>query len=237
MLIDADLQDPPELIAQMLQLWMKGNDVVYATRSKRLGETKFKKFTAKLFYRIINTLSDTSIPLDTGDFRLMDRKVVDTIRAMQEHDRFIRGMVSWVGFKQISLPYERAKRFAGKSKYPFIKMFSFALTGILSSSLKPLKLASLLGIFCSCISLIGFLYAFALKIFTDQTVTGWTSLILAILFVGGIHLFCIGVLGEYIGRIYTDAKNRPLYIVEGYYGYKANCDIPNMSRSPVYRVN
>lgn len=236
-LIDADLQDPPELIAQMVKLWLQGNDVVYATRIKRRGETVFKRLTAKLFYRIINMLSDTSIPPDTGDFRLMDRKVVDTIRAMKEHDRFIRGMVSWVGFKQISLPYERAERFAGKSKYPLIKMISFALTGILSFSLKPLKIASLLGIICSSISFLGFLYALFVKLFTNHTVTGWTSLILAILFIGGIQLFCIGVLGEYIGRIYTDSKDRPLYIVEGYYGYRANNDEPKISRSPVREVN
>ena len=233
-LMDSDLQDPPEVVLKMVELWQKGYDVVYATRTSRPGETRFKKTTASLFYRILNLLSDTKIPLDTGDFRLMDRKVVDALSAMPERERFIRGMVSWVGFKQISLPYERAERFAGKSKYPLGKMLSFALTGILSFSVKPLKLASLLGLACSALSFFGLVYALFAKFVLDTAVSGWTSLILAIVFIGGVQLFCTGVLGEYVGRIYKHVKERPLYIVEGYYGYRD--DAPKLVRSPVCRL-
>ncbi|MDD7427364.1 MAG: glycosyltransferase family 2 protein [Sutterella sp.] len=233
-LMDCDLQDPPEVVLKMFTLWLEGYDVVYATRTKRPGETRFKKATATLFYRVLNLLSDTKIPLDTGDFRLMDRKVVDALDAMPERDRFIRGMVSWVGFKQISLPYERAERFAGTSKYPLTKMLSFALTGILSFSTKPLKLASLLGIFSSFIAVLGLVYALYAKFFTREAISGWTSLILSVLFIGGVQLFCTGILGEYIGRIYNHVKERPLYIVEGYYGYDKSS--PKLVRSPVNHV-
>ena len=233
-LMDCDLQDPPEVVLQMVDLWRGGYDVVYATRKSRAGETPFKKATAALFYRILNLLSDTAIPLDTGDFRLMDRKVIDSLNAMPERERFLRGMVSWVGFKQISLPYERAERFAGTSKYPFKKMFAFALSGILSFSIKPLKLASMLGIASSMIALLGLVYALYSKFVTGSVISGWTSLILSVIFIGGVQLFCIGVLGEYIGRIYNHVKERPLYIVEGYYGY--GNDAPKQSRSPVQNV-
>ena len=233
-LMDSDLQDPPEVVLKMFSLWLDGYDVVYATRTKRPGETKFKKATATMFYRILNMLSDTKIPLDTGDFRLMDRKVVDSLNAMPEHERFIRGMVSWVGFKQISLPYERAERFAGTSKYPLKKMLSFALTGILSFSIKPLKLASMLGMFSSFIALLGLIYALYANLVTGTAISGWTSIILLITFIGGIQLFCIGILGEYIGRIYNHVKGRPLYIVESYYGY--HTDSPKQVRSPVLHV-
>lgn len=228
-LIDSDLQDPPEVVEQMVELWHKGYDVIYATRTRRPGETKFKKLTAACFYRILNLLSDTPIPLDTGDFRLMDRAVVDCINAMPEKERFVRGMVSWVGFKQISLPYERAERFAGKSKYPLIKMLSFALIGILSFSIKPLKLASLLGIFSSLFAICGFIYVVYSKFIDGNVISGWTSLMLSLFFIGGVQLFCIGLLGEYIGRIYIGTKNRPLYVVDSYYGF----DKINKTRSPV----
>ena len=234
-LMDSDLQDPPEVVVKMFGLWLEGYDVIYATRTSRPGETKFKKTTASLFYRILNLLSDTKIPLDTGDFRLMDRRVVDTLNAMPERERFIRGMVSWVGFKQISLPYERAERFAGKSKYPLAKMLSFALTGILSFSIKPLKLASLLGLFSSGIAILGFMYALYAKLIMGTAISGWTSVILSTMFVGGVQLFCTGVLGEYVGRIYKHVKERPLYIVEGYYGYTK--DMPRLVRSPVSNVS
>ena len=233
-LMDSDLQDPPEVVLKMFTLWLEGYDVVYATRTKRPGETRFKKATASAFYRILNLLSDTKIPLDTGDFRLMDRKVVDVLNAMPERDRFIRGMVSWAGFKQISLPYERAERFAGTSKYPLTKMLAFALTGILSFSIKPLKLASLLGIASSFVAALGLFYALYAKLIAGATISGWTSLILAVLFIGGVQLFCIGVLGEYVGRIYNHVKGRPLYIVEGYYGYGTGS--PKLVRSPVNDV-
>ena len=235
-LIDADLQDPPEVVIQMVELWQEGYDVVYATRLERPGETKFKKATAHAFYKVLNCLSDTPIPLDTGDFRLMSRKVVDSIRAMPECDRFVRGMVSWVGFKQISIKYHRAERFAGQSKYPLKKMLSFAATGILSFSSQPLRIATWVGLGASALAVLGAVYALIVKIMSNQWVPGWTSIVLSVLFMGGVQLFCIGMLGEYMGRIYTQSKGRPLYIVEGYYGYGAQRTRPFLSRSPVVDV-
>ena len=235
-LIDADLQDPPEVVIQMVELWQQGYDVVYATRLERPGETVFKKTTAHGFYKVLNYLSDTKIPLDTGDFRLMTRKVVDSIRAMPENDRFVRGMVSWVGFKQTSIKYRRAERFAGKSKYPLTKMLAFAATGILSFSSQPLRLATWVGLSASALSVLGVAYALVVKILSNQWVPGWTSIVLSVLFIGGVQLFCIGMLGEYIGRIYKQSKNRPLYIAEGYYGYSPTKTRPYLSRSPVLDV-
>lgn len=229
-LIDADLQDPPELIHAMLAKWREGYDVVYGTRTDREGESAFKVATARAFYRLLNRLSDVPIPLDTGDFRLMSRAVVDILRAMPEHDRFVRGMVSWVGFKQIALPYKRARRFAGESKYPLRKMLRFATDGILSFSTKPLQMSVGLGLFCAFLALIGILYALGLRLFTDIWVEGWTALMIAILFLGGVQLICVGILGEYIGRIYSEVKHRPLYVVEEYLGFPA---VPTLSRSPV----
>ena len=233
-LIDADLQDPPELINEMINLWINGYDVVYATRTKRLGESFFKLFTAKCFYRVLNFFSDTPIPLDTGDFRLMDKSVVNVLSNMPEHDRFIRGMVSWVGLRQISIPYLREERHAGKSKYPLKKMLAFAISGILSFSIKPLRLASWLGLGCAFLAFLLCLYTLFLKVFTNQTIEGWTSIVLAILFIGGVQLLCLGILGEYVGRIYSHAKDRPLYIVDSYDGYKNQS--PRMTRSPICKV-
>jgi dolichol-phosphate mannosyltransferase len=230
-LIDADLQDPPEVVHEMIAKWREGYDVVYGTRSKRPGESFFKLATARAFYRILNRLSDVPIPLDTGDFRLMSKPVVDTLRAMPEKDRFVRGMVSWVGFKQIALPYNRAQRFAGESKYPLRKMLRFATDGILSFSTKPLQVAIGLGMFSAFSAMVGILYALYLRIFTNIWVEGWTALMLAILFLGGSQLICIGIVGEYIGRIYNEAKNRPLYVVQEYVGFQTKN--PEMSRSPV----
>lgn len=230
-LIDADLQDPPEVVHEMIAKWREGYDVVYGTRTERPGESAFKLATARSFYRILNRLSDVPIPLDTGDFRLMSRNVVDTLRAMPERDRFVRGMVSWVGFKQIALPYKRAERFAGESKYPLRKMIRFATDGILSFSTKPLQMSVALGMLAASLALIGIFYALGLRIFTNIWVEGWTALMIAILFLGGVQLICVGILGEYIGRIYNEIKNRPLYVVQEYLGFTANG--PEMSRSPV----
>lgn len=218
-LIDADLQDPPEMIPEMIKKSKEGFDVVYGKRISRKGETLFKKITAKLFYRLINKLSDIPIPLDTGDFRLINKNVVETLRVMPERDRFIRGMVTWIGFKQTCLPYERAKRYAGKSKYPLKKMFGFAIDGILSFSVKPLEFSILIGLFSALMSLLGIIYAIYLRLFTSIWVTGWTALIIAILFIGGIQLLCLGIIGKYIGRIYRETKRRPLYLVRNYYGF------------------
>jgi dolichol-phosphate mannosyltransferase len=221
-LIDADLQDPPSLIHQMIAKWQMGFDVVYCTRLERKGESLFKLLSARGFYRCLNWLSDVKIPIDTGDFRLMSRPVVDALRLMPERDRFIRGMVSWTGFNQVALPYVRAERFAGKSKYPFKKMVKFAKDGIFSFSTKPLKVSVGMGLASAFLALTGIIYALILRIFTNIWVEGWTALMIAVLFLGGVQLICIGILGEYIGRIYTEAKGRPLYLVSESIGFSSH---------------
>jgi len=230
-LIDADLQDPPEVVHQMIAKWREGYDVVYGTRAERLGESVFKLATARAFYRLFNRLSDVPIPLDTGDFRLMGRNVVDTLRAMPERDRFVRGMVSWAGFKQTALLYSRAVRFAGESKYPLRKMLSFTADGILSFSSKPLQMSVAMGIVCAAFAFLGIIYALLLRLFTNIWVEGWTALMIAVLFIGGVQLVSMGILGEYIGRIYNEIKGRPLYVVQEYSGFDQTG--PAMSRSPV----
>ncbi|MBT5222276.1 MAG: glycosyltransferase family 2 protein [Gammaproteobacteria bacterium] len=232
-LIDADLQDPPEVIHQMIIKWREGYDVVYGTRTKRKGESFFKRSSARGFYRLLNQLSDTPIPLDTGDFRLMSRPIMDSLKAMPERDRFVRGMVSWVGFKQTAIAYERAERLAGKSKYPLHKMLRFASDGILSFSTKPLQISIALGMLAACIAMVGVFYAIGMRVFTDIWVEGWTALMIAILFLGGVQLICVGILGEYIGRIYNEVKQRPLYIVEEYLGFTDQQ--PTHSRSPTIK--
>jgi dolichol-phosphate mannosyltransferase len=212
-LIDADLQDPPELIEEMLAKWRAGYQVVFAQRTARAGETGFKRLTAHYFYRILNKLSEVEIPTDTGDFRLMDRRVVEVLRQMPERGRFIRGMVSWVGFKQIGVQYERAERFAGESKYPLKKMIKFAMDGVLSFSTAPLRLAMSVGAWCSGLALLGIIYAVCVRLFTTHYENGWAFLICSILGVGGVQLICLGILGEYLGRMYTQVKGRPLYVV------------------------
>jgi glycosyltransferase involved in cell wall biosynthesis len=221
-LIDADLQDPPEVIREMVQRWRDGFHVAYGTRTERSGETGFKIWTAKLFYRLINRLSETKMPLDTGDFRLMDRKVVDALLAMPERDRFLRGMVSWVGFRQVAVPYERAPRLAGTSKYPLFKMIRFATDAVLSFSFIPLRLATWLGFFTILMAFAGIIYAVLLRLYTDERhwVRGWTSTFTAILFIGGVQLISLGIIGEYLGRIYSEVKKRPLYIVQEQLGFE-----------------
>ncbi|WP_107668318.1 glycosyltransferase family 2 protein [Cyanothece sp. BG0011] len=219
-LIDADLQDPPEVIKDMIDYWYQGYDVAYGVRTDRQGETWFKLWSAKAFYRIINGLSDVAIPLDTGDFRLMDRRVVEALKTMPERDRFLRGMVSWVGFRQIGVPYQRSQRLAGVSKYPLWKMVRFAADGILSFSLIPLRMAIWVGLFTFVLSIIGILYALVLRLFTSIWVPGWTLLFISTLFIGGIQLVFLGVIGEYIGRIYRENKERPLYLVRERLGFK-----------------
>lgn len=213
-LIDADLQDPPEVVVEMVARWREGYDVVYGTRTERLDETWFKRASARAFYRLLNRLSDVPVPLDTGDFRLMDRVVVEALRAMPERDRFIRGMVSWAGFRQVALPYQRAGRFAGETKYPLRKMLRFATDGILSFSTRPLQLSIALGFASAGLALLGMLYAVAVRLVTTEWVAGWAAIMVAVLFVGGVQLISIGILGEYIGRIYHEVKRRPLYLTE-----------------------
>jgi dolichol-phosphate mannosyltransferase len=212
-LIDADLQDPPEVLPEMIREWQSGYEVVYGVRTERDGESAFKRITAAMFYRLINRLSEVPIPVDTGDFRLMDRKVVDALMAMPEHDRFIRGMVSWLGFRQKALPYKRDARWAGETKYPLSKMIKFALTAISSFSTSPLKIASWVGFAASGAAVLGMLYVLGLRMFTSTWVEGWTALMLAVLFIGGIQLLVLGIMGEYIGRIYGEAKRRPLFLI------------------------
>lgn len=213
--IDADLQDPPELIPNMIELWQEGYDVVYAKRKRRKGESKFKLLTAKMFYRILDKMTDINIPLDTGDFRLMDRRVANVFNDMKENNRFVRGMVSWIGFKQIPIEYERDERFAGETKYPLKKMIKFASDGIISFSAKPLKLVGMLGAFCVLASLAVFIYVIIVKLFMkSSTIVGWASIMTVVTFLGGVQLLSVSVLGEYIGRIYDESKKRPLYVVE-----------------------
>lgn len=230
-LIDADLQDPPEIVHQMIAKWREGYDVVYGTRIERPGESAFKRATARTFYRLLNRLSEVPIPLDTGDFRLMSRHVVDTLRAMPERDRFVRGMVSWAGFKQTALPYKRAERLAGESKYPLRKMIRFATDGIMSFSIKPLQISIAIGMLSAVVSALGIFYVLFLRIFTNIWAPGWTALMISVLFIGGVQLICIGIMGEYIGRIYGEVKMRPLYVVSEYIGFLDRG--PKFSRSPV----
>jgi polyisoprenyl-phosphate glycosyltransferase len=218
-LIDADLQDPPELIPQMVAKWREGYHVVYGVRTSRPGESHFKLVTAKMFYRMINVISDVAIPLDTGDFRLMDRRVVEVLRDMPERDRFVRGMVSWVGFKQFALPYSRAERAAGESKYPLRKMILFALDGVLSFSLVPLRMAIFLGFITAALSMVGVLYALFIKLFMGTPVPGWTFIIISVFLLSGVTLVSLGIVGEYVGRIYRESKRRPLYIIGEKHGF------------------
>jgi glycosyltransferase involved in cell wall biosynthesis len=219
-IIDADLQDPPELIGEMIAKWREGFDVVYGRRVSREGESGFKLFTARYFYRLLNRISDTPIPLDTGDFRLIDRAVADAMRAMPEHDRFLRGMVAWLGFRQYALEYKRDARVAGETKYPLRKMIRFAADGILSFSVSPLRVSLWLGLLIAAITACGVVYELAMALFTHRAVDGWTSLVLIILMMSGVQLTMLGFVGEYVGRIYREGKRRPLYLVRERYGFK-----------------
>lgn len=223
-LIDADLQDPPELLAKMLDHWEEGYDVVYGLRVSREGEGLFKLATARWFYRLMNRLSETPIPLDTGDFRLMDRKVVDVLRGMPERHRFVRGLVAWVGYNQLPMPYDRKRRLAGTSKYPLRKMLRFATDGIVSFSSRPLKVATNLGILAASLAMLGIVYALLLRMTTSIWVEGWTTLLIAVLFLGGVQLISLGIIGEYIGRIYEEAKGRPLYLVRERIGFETRTE-------------
>jgi dolichol-phosphate mannosyltransferase len=212
-IIDSDLQDPPEVILALINKWKEGFEVVYAVRSEREGETWFKRFTASLFYRLIFRITDVKIPMDTGDFRLMDRKVVNIMNSMREHHRFLRGMSAWVGFKQIGVEYKRAARFSGSTKYPFKKMLKLALTAITGFSYVPLQLATYLGFISAAISIITIPIVVVLRIAGSQSFFGQATTLIAVLFFGGVQLISLGILGEYIGLIYDEVKGRPLYIV------------------------
>ena len=214
-IIDADLQDPPELIPEMLKLWEDGNDVIYGKRKSRAGESKFKLLTASMFYKTLNALSDVEIPKDTGDFRLVDRKVVEVINSLPEHNKFLRGLFSWVGFKQIPFEYERKERIAGKTKYPLGKMLKLAQDGIFSFSTKPLRIVGTMGIISILISIIILVYSILSYFFNwNELTAGWTSMMVTMTFLGGMILISLWMIGEYVGRIYDETKRRPEYIIE-----------------------
>jgi dolichol-phosphate mannosyltransferase len=221
--IDADLQDPPEVIKEMVARWRDGYDVVYGLRTYRPGETHFKLWTAKLFYRLFNRVSKVPIPTDVGDFRLMSRRVVVALLAMPERDRFLRGMVSWVGFRQVAVLYERAPRYGGASKYPLLNMLRFAADGVLSFSYAPLRAATLMGFAAMALAFAGIIYAILLRIYTNDWVRGWASIFVAVLFIGGVQLVTLGIIGEYVGRIYGEVKRRPLYFVQERLGFEGAC--------------
>lgn len=214
-IIDADLQDPPELIPDMIKKWEEGNEVIYGKRKTRKGESAFKLLTAKMFYNTLNALSDVEIPKDTGDFRLVDRKVVETINSLPEHNKFLRGLFSWVGYKQYAYEYERQERFAGETKYPLKKMLKLASDGIISFSNKPIKLVGALGIFSIIVSVVILIYAlvsFAFKL--NNLSAGWTSIMVAVTFFAGVQLLSLWIISEYIGRIYDESKGRPQYVID-----------------------
>ncbi len=212
-ILDADLQDPPEVILELAGKWKEGFEVVYAVRAERAGESWFKKFTASLFYRLIYRITDVKIPLDTGDFRLMDRKVVDVLKQMRERHRFPRGMSAWVGFRQVGVDYKRSPRYAGVTKYPFRKMFRLALNAITSFSYFPLQVATFFGFFSAGLAILAIPIVVYLRMAGIPQFTGQATTLIAVLFLGGVQLISLGMLGEYIGRLYDEAKGRPLYVV------------------------
>jgi dolichol-phosphate mannosyltransferase len=211
--IDADLQDPPEVIPDLVEHWRQGVEVVYAVRTEREGESWFKKVTASFFYRLIFRITDVKIPLDTGDFRLLDRRVVETLGQMRERHRFLRGMAAWVGFHQTGVPYKRAARFAGVTKYPFRKMVRLALNAVTSFSYFPLQIATYLGFLCAAASGIGIVAVIWMRLSGSQAFLGQATTLIAVLFLGGIQLISLGLVGEYLGRVYDEVKGRPLYVL------------------------
>jgi glycosyltransferase involved in cell wall biosynthesis len=231
--IDADLQDPPELILEMIAKWREGNEVVYARRARRAGETAFKLATAAAFYRVLRSMANIDIPPDVGDYRLISKIVADQLRAMREKDRFIRGLVSWVGFKQDFVLYNRDERVAGVTKYPLRKMIKFALDGLTSFSTAPLRLATWMGYSASVLAFL-YLVAVLVQVALGMTVEGWATIMVVMLFIGGVQLVCLGILGEYLGRIFTEVKPRPVYIVEKLHGGEAKAVA---SSSPVAKLS
>ena len=213
LVVDADLQDPPELLKDMMALMDQGFDVVYGQRRQRAGESLFKKSTASLFYRVLLRLSETPIPLDTGDFRLMSRRALDALLAMPEQHRFVRGMVSWIGFPQTALPYDREERFAGTTKYPLKKMVRFAIDAITGFSTKPLRFASQIGLILAALGALLVAYV-VIAWLTGETVAGWTSLMAVVVILGSVQMFVLGVIGEYLGRLYMQSKQRPLFLIQ-----------------------
>jgi glycosyltransferase involved in cell wall biosynthesis len=223
-LIDGDLQDPPEVILDMIERWRAGYQVAYGLRKVRAGERRWRLWSIKIFYRLMQRLSDTPIPLDTGDFRLIDRQAVDALLRLPESHRYLRGMVSWVGFKQIAVSYNRDARYAGESKYSLFKLIRLALDGLMSFSFVPLRVTIYFGFMTMALSLLGIVVAIVYRLLIRDTdahfVRGWASLFVAILFLGGVQLVFLGIIGEYLGRIYTEVKRRPLYFVQQKLGFE-----------------
>ena len=217
--MDADLQDPPEVVLKMIAKWREGYEVIYAMRAKRAGETWFKLTTAKYFYRLLRQITDVEIPVDTGDFRLMDRRVVLAMRQLREKHRFMRGLSSWVGFRQTGVEYERAERYAGETGYPLRKMVRLALTAITGFSYLPLQLATYLGFALAFISLMGIILTVFLRLSGSSFFLGQATTLVSVLLLGSIQLIVLGIIGEYLGRIYDEVKGRPLYIVSHAYGF------------------
>ncbi len=211
--MDADLQDPPEVVLELTKRWREGYDVVYAVRDIREGETRFKRMTATAFYRAFNRISEVKVPLDVGDFRLVDRRVLDVFDRMRESNRFVRGMFSWIGLRQTGVLYQRRERYAGETKYPLRKMLRFAITGVISFSAAPLRAALNLGFFVSFLAFSLGIWSLIVKLAGFYNVPGWTSIVVVTAFIGGIQLIVLGVIGEYIGDIHTEVKRRPLYVV------------------------
>jgi glycosyltransferase involved in cell wall biosynthesis len=217
-IMDADLQDPPEVVLELAKKWREGYEIVYGVRQDRSSDTWFKRQTAAAYYRILGRLTEVDIPADVGDFRLVDRRAVEAFKGMREQSRYVRGMFSWIGFRQIGVPYRRAERYAGQTKYPFRKMSRLAVDGIVGFSRVPLRLALNLGFLCSFLAFGAGVYTLTGRLFGAYAVPGWTSVVMAVLFLGGIQLAVMGFMGEYIGRIYEEAIHRPLYIVAGLHG-------------------
>jgi polyisoprenyl-phosphate glycosyltransferase len=221
-IIDSDLQDPPEVIPELIVKWREGYQVVYAVRAEREGESWFKLWTASLFYRLIYRITDVKIPMDTGDFRLMDRKVVNVMKRMREHYRFLRGMSAWVGFRQVGVPYKRAARYAGSTKYPLKKMLKLAMNAVTGFSYFPLQLATYIGFIAAGLSILLIPVVILVRLLTEFQLVGQATTLVAVLFLGGVQLISLGILGEYLGRVYDEVKGRPLYIIS-----QAPEDIPN----------
>lgn len=224
--MDADLQDPPEVVLEMAERWKDGYEIVYGRREDRTTDSWFKRASASAFYRILNRLTDIQIPEDVGDFRLIDRRAVEAFRSMREGSRFVRGMYAWVGFRQIGVPYRRDARFAGETKYPFKKMVRLAADGVLGFSRIPLQIALKLGAFFAAIAVLGGLSTISLRLFSGLTVPGWTSILVAVCFLGGLQLAILGVMGQYLGRTYEEALDRPLYIVSHVLGVRVPLQVP-----------
>lgn len=227
--IDSDLQDPPEVIPRLVEKWQEGFDVVYAVREKRKGDTWFKKWTAAVFYRVLRRITAVDIPVDTGDFRLMSRRALEAFKGLRERHRFIRGMVSWIGFRQTGVLFVRDERYAGETKYPLKKMLKFAFDGITSFSFMPLQLATYFGFFTSITAFLGIMVVVGLRLFTSIPLPGWASLMVCTLLLGGVQLITLGIIGEYIGRIYDEVKGRPLYIVQDAFNMDAGAPSPKVT--------